>query len=166
MDPYSDAVKRQAQIGELRGSSPVSNTMPVRGNSQGDFLQHASRFSPNPSGLQSLMGDEQFRQRFPSARVHKNDWVDLGDGAGLIDSIEAFDATNNTGKRWQYLTEADAIGSKAAEGGLARPGVNPQALMAADNSSLTRIMAELTAASEGNQSPAEREALLAMLQGI
>jgi hypothetical protein len=159
-NPYDEDLKRNAQVSMLRGQEPTSR--PMGGNAHGDFLQHASRYAPNPAGLNSLMGDEAFRQRFPQARIHKNDWIDLGDGSELLDSIEAFDQDAGTGKRWQVLTESEALKGKAAEG---RKMVNPQAMMAADNSSLARILAELDAAGREEQSPAEREAVLAMLQG-
>jgi hypothetical protein len=159
---YIDDTRRQAQVGILRGQEPTSRPM---GNSQGDFLSHAGRFSPNPSGLNSLMGDSEFRGRFPNARIHKNDWVDLGDGSGLIDTVRGFNTDTDTGEAWQWLTEAEALrGNATKDAGksrMASMGMNP----AADNSAITRIMAELSAASQGEQSPAEREALLAMLQG-
>jgi hypothetical protein len=44
-------------------------------------------------------------------------------------------------------------------------GMSPQAFMANDNSSLARILQELDAAGRDEQSPAAREAMLAMLQG-
>lgn len=162
-NPYLDAeVTRQAQIGQLRGGQPTSNTMPVRhGNPQGDFMAHAGRFSPNPQGLDALFGDAAFRGRFPNARIHKNDWVDLGEGSGLIDSIRGFDRNTGAGEAWQWLTEADAIKGKAQERPQQPIGMHP----AMDNSALTRIMAELGAASRDDQSPAAREAILQMLQG-
>ena len=55
------------------------------------------------------MADADFRARFPNARIHKNDWVDPGDGSGLIDSIRGFNKDTGTGEAWQWLTEADAI---------------------------------------------------------
>lgn len=163
-NPY-DEEKRNAQVGILQGGEPASNTMPVGRNSQADFLAITKRFSPNPSGLTSLMGDPEFKQRFPSARVHKNDWLDLGDGSGLIDTVRGFNPDTDGGEAWQWLTEADAIQNSATQQGGQRPQVSPQALMASDNSAIARIMAELTAASQGQDSPAEREAMLALLQG-
>jgi hypothetical protein len=161
-NPYDEDLKRNAQVGILRNQSPTSQKM--GGNSQADFLQHASRYSPNPSGLNSLMGDEAFKQRFPQARIHKNDWVDLGDGSGLIDTVRGFNADTDGGEAWQWLTEAEALKGKAAEG--QGRMVDPRALMAADNSSLARILQELDAAGRDEQSPAEREAVLALLGGM
>ena len=162
MNPYEDEMKRSQQVGILRNQEPTSAKM--GGSSQGDFLQHANRYSPNPSGLNSLMGDQAFKQRFPQARIHKNDWVDLVDGSGLIDSVRGFNTDTDSGEAWQWLTEAEALKGKAAEG-QGRAAMSPQAFMANDNSSLTRILAELDAAGRDEQSPAEREAVLAMLQG-
>jgi hypothetical protein len=159
-----EAQKRSAQVGMLRGQETTSHAMGA--NSQADFMQLAGRYSPNPSGLNSLMGDETFRQRFPSARIHKNDWVDLGDGSGLIDTVRGFNADTNGGEAWQWLTEAEAIKGKAMESPQGGGRMSPQAMVANDNSSLTRILAELDAAGRDEDSPAEREAMLAMLQGI
>jgi hypothetical protein len=99
---------------------PRPGGMPLQGNSQSDFLSHAGRFSPNRTGLNQLMADQQFRARFPQARVHKNDWIDLGDGSGLIDSVLNFNGDADTGEKWQWLTEAEAIKGKQMEqaGGL------------------------------------------------
>jgi hypothetical protein len=163
-NPYDEDLKRNAQVSMLRGQEPTSQKM--GGTAQSDFLQHASRYSPNPSGLNSLMGDEAFKQRFPQARIHKNDWVDLGDGSGLIDTVRGFNADTNGGEAWQWLTEAEAIKGKAMESPQGGGRMSPQAMVANDNSSLTRILAELDAAGRDEDSPAEREAMLAMLQGI
>jgi hypothetical protein len=157
---YDDEqMKRSAQVGMLRGQEPTSRAM---GDSQTDFLRLAGRHAPRPSGLHALMADGEFTQRFPHARVHRNDWVDLGDGAGLIDSVRGFNADADTGEAWQYLTEADAIQGNAMK---EAKRMSPQAMVASDNSALARIMAELSAASQDDTSPAEREALMAMLQG-
>lgn len=162
-NPYlEDATKRQAQIGQLR-DQPKASTMPVGGDARGDFMRITQRFSPNPSGLDSLFGDTEFRTRFPQARIHKNDWVDLGEGSGLIDTVRGFDRDSGAGEAWQWLPEAEAIAGKQMESRGRQ--MNPQALIANDNSALTRILAELSAASSGDMSPAEREAVLAMLQG-
>jgi hypothetical protein len=116
--------------------------------------------------LNSLMSDNEFRQLFPNARIHKNDWVDLGDGSGLIDTVRGFNAETDGGEEWQWLTEAEALKGKAAEGqGRMGGGMSQQAFLANDNSSLARILQELDAAGRDEQSPAEREAILAMLQG-
>jgi hypothetical protein len=64
------------------------------------------------------------------------------------------------------LTEAEAIKGKAMESPQGGGRMSPQAMVANDNSSLTRILAELDAAGRDEDSPAEREAMLAMLQGI
>jgi hypothetical protein len=161
-NPYDEDLKRNAQVSMLRGQEPTSR--PMGGNSQADFLQHASRYSPNPSGLNSLMSDREFQQRFPQARIHKNDWIDLGDGSGLIDTVRGFNADTDGGEAWQWLTEAEALKGKAMEG-QGRKAMGQQAFLANDNSSLARILAELDAAGREEQSPAEREAVLAMLQG-
>lgn len=174
-----DELKRRAQVGLLNGRAPVSTTMPVggapaitpvapqptpRGNAQSDFMAHTKRFAPNPSGLHGLMADAQFRERFPNSRIHKNDWVDLGDGSGLIDTVRGFNTDDGTGEAWQWLTEADAIkGKQQEQRGAQRQ--SPAMDVAGDSSAIARIMAELTAASNGDNSPAEREALLALLQG-
>jgi hypothetical protein len=159
-NPYDEDMKRNAQVSMLRGQEPTSQKM---GSSYDDFLQHASRYTPNRTGRDGLMGDQAFKQRFPQARVHKNDWIDLGDGSELIDSIRNFNAEADTGDAWQVLTESQALQGKAAEG--QGRMVDPRALMAADNSSLARILQELDAAGREEQSPAAREAVLAMLQG-
>jgi hypothetical protein len=154
-----EELKRRSQVGQLRGEEPVNTTM---GSSRGDFLRMTERFSPNATGLDSLFADQGFRNRFPQARIHKNDWIDLGDGTELIDAIEGFDRPTNAGTRWQWLTESEALKGKANERRMVPMGMHP----AADNSALARILVELNATSEGRQSPAEREAVLAMLQGL
>jgi hypothetical protein len=161
-NPYDEDIKRNAQVSMLRGQEPTSHAM--GGNSQADFLQHARRYAPNRTGRDGLMADQEFRQRFPNARVHKNDWLDLGDGSELIDSIQNFNAEADTGDAWQWLTESEALRGKAMEG-QGRKAMGPQALIANDNSSLARILQELDAAGREEQSPAAREAVLAMLQG-
>jgi hypothetical protein len=160
-NPYDEqAMKRQAQVGALRGQEPVNTKM--GGDSTADFLQLAGRYAPKPSGLTSLFADQGFKERFPNARIHKNDWVDLGDGTELLDTVRGFNPETDSGEAWQALTESEALKGKAREGRAAQQmWMHP----AADNSALMRIMDELNATSEGRESPAAREAMLAMLGG-
>lgn len=98
-----------------RGSQIAPNRDP-----SARFLEIARRYTPNRTGRDQLLADPDFQAAFPGARLHKNDWLHLGDGIGLIDSILSFDEAANTGQGWQYLTEADAI-ANAEQGNLTKP---------------------------------------------
>jgi hypothetical protein len=84
--------------------------------------------------------------------------VDFGRGAGADGGALAWQAEDVNAPQ-----EMAAPSAPAAQ----RQGDPIGALDdATDNSALARIMAELTATSNGEQSPAEREAILQMLQAI
>lgn len=140
------------QLPGIPTPEPLQPQTPPRGNSRDDFMSHAGRFAPNPSGLTGLMGDQQFRSRFPNARIHKNDWIDLGDGSGLIDSIRSFNKDAGTGEAWQWLTEAEALKNGAA--GKKQGGMAP--LMAGQSDLMAQILASLG----DMQEPVDPQALL------
>jgi hypothetical protein len=78
---------------------------------------------------------------------------------GLIDVLMAADpTTDRSNGLWWGAPDAGGPAEDAP-----RSSAMPNPLM--DNSAITRILAELTAASNDDQSPAEREAVLQLLQG-
>jgi hypothetical protein len=122
-----------------------------------------------PSEVGSRVSSADFQKRFPGATFDGKDKVDfkgaLSDGerggvpVGLIDVLMAADAnTDSSNGIWWGAPEGSP---QAAPKGQQAGGVNPMA----DSSTIARILAELTAASNDEQSPAEREAVLQLLQG-
>jgi len=192
-NPYDeDELKRQAQIGMLSGQ-PTSNTMPVGGATQAfegfdfnrpqdikksakDAFAHYSKLAPaapiNDKGALGQWFQQYVRPGFEGEghQVSSVDGdkftygnhegtfaVDYGRGAGADGGALAWQAEpGDEATRQRYGTPA-ASAPAAPSGG----GINP----AADSSALARIMAELQATKNDDPSPAEREALLAMLQG-
>lgn len=127
-----------------------------------------------PSEVARIVASPEFQARFPGATFDGKDKVDFkgalsegssGSPVGRIDVLMAADqgADSSNGLWWGY--EPDAAESGGASGGLsAALGSLSQGLSpAADNSTLAKIMAELQAASDGAQSPTERDAILALL---
>lgn len=190
-NPYDeDEQKRQAQIGQLR--DPVSTTMPVGARPQvsvvggpapsgwdagnwADPNMHSVKYDAGrllygkskPSEIGSIVSGGAFQQRFPGATFDGKDNIDfkgaLSDGdrgspVGLIDVLMGADANTDSSNGIWWGAPDGATGSQTA-----RTPVGPNPLM--DNSAITKIIAELGAASKDEQSPAEREAVLAMLQG-
>jgi hypothetical protein len=75
------------------------------------FAQIANRYPPTPSGLQQLLQDPEFKNRFPKAKLVGHDSIDFGDtlsdGAtgvpvGVVDVGASFDKGANTGKGWWW----------------------------------------------------------------
>lgn len=75
------------------------------------FAQIANRYPPTPSGLQQLLQDPEFKNRFPKAKLVGHDSIDFGDtlsdGAtgvpvGIVDVGASFDKGANTGKGWWW----------------------------------------------------------------
>ena len=188
MNPY-DEQKRQSQMGILTGQ-PVSTTMPVgRGPSafegfdftrpqdikksaKDSFAHHSKLAGPAPIHDKAALGQWAQQHVVPGMnadghgvssvtgdKLRFKNWqgeydVDFGRGAGADGGALAWQAEDVNAPQG----DAAAIAQSGAPMGV----VNP----AGDNSALARIMAELTAASDGEDSPAAREAMLAMLQGI
>jgi hypothetical protein len=125
-----------------------------------------------PSEIGSIVRGAAFQERFPGATFNDKDVIDfqgaLSDGARggtpvrRVDVLKAADAGGDTsgGLWWGDLDNAPV------ESGAAPPPVNHAMNPVADNTALMRILAELTATANDRQSPAEREALLALLQGV
>lgn len=132
----------------------------------GDLLYGATK----PSDVGARVQSAPFQQRFPGATFDGKDNIDfkgaLSDGdhgtpVGLIDVLMAADREGDTSNGiWWGAPDGTTPGAAAGQKPLG--GMNP----VMDNSAIARIMAELSAASHDDQSPAEREAVLQMLQGL
>jgi hypothetical protein len=122
-----------------------------------------------PSEMGALVQSQAYQSAFPGATFDGKDRVnfmgaladgDHGPAVNVIDVLRAADKNTDTseGGWWGPLEEEVA----AIEAGAPKQaGLNP----AGDNSALAKIMAELQATQNDEMSPAEREAMLAMLQG-
>lgn len=175
IDPFEDQ-KRQAQIGQLRAPAGWDQ------KNWDDPNMHSVKYDAGrmlygktkPSEVGAIVSGADFQKRFPGATFDGKDGIDfrgaLSDGdsgspVGIIDVLMAADREGDTSNGiWWGAPD----GSPQATSGTMRPsapvafGSNP----ATDNSSLAQIMAELSATANGEQSPAEREAVLQMLQAI
>lgn len=129
-------------------------------------LLHGAR---RPSEVARIVASPEFQARFPGATFDGKDRINfagaMSDGTSgvpvnWVDVLLAADREGDTsnGIAWMPVEDAPAssIGGAVAN--------NPSAAIAGDNSSLGRIMAELNAASNDDMSPAEREAILQLLQ--
>lgn len=124
-----------------------------------------------PSDVGTTVRGEDFQKRFPGATFDGKDNIDfrgiLSDGdkgspVGLIDVLMGADHENDSSNGlWWGAPDAAANGASASGAAPQSTGLNPLG----DSSTIAKIMAELSAASNDEQSPAEREALMAMLQG-
>lgn len=122
-----------------------------------------------PSDVGATVNSAAFQQRFPGATFNGKDMVDFkgalaegdsGDPVGLIDVLMAADAGGDTSQGLWWGAPDTASAPAASGSGIS--ATDPRM----DNSALARIMEELQAASTDRQSPAEREAILAMLQDL
>lgn len=172
-NPYDDdEAKRQAQIAQL-GAPPAGFSHENWTNPNMHSVKYdAGRMLAGhnkPSEIGAIVQGGDFQKRFPGATFNGKDWIDfrgaLSDGdrgtpVNGIDVLMAADpeADTSNGVWWGA---PDDSGPQAPAPTSHKMGVNP----AADNSALGRIMAELQAAQSGKDSPAEREAMLALLQG-
>lgn len=187
IDP--NELTRQAQIKQLGGTAGTSNTMPagsspfegfdfsreqnVQKSAKDAFADLAKKAGPAPLNDKSALGSWFTEKIAPgmNALGHQvqsvdgdkfrfKNWqgdynVDFGRGAGADGGALA----------WQ-AEDANAPAPMAG-GGMTSPnapviGANP----ALESGSLAKIMAELQAAQEGAQSPAEREAMMQLLQQV
>lgn len=123
-----------------------------------------------PSEIGGIVSGAEFQQRFPGATFDGKDNIDfkgaLSDGdsgspVNLIDVLMAADADTDSSNGIWWGAPDGAAGAPAVSAKAPAGGVNP----VSDNSALMKIMAELNATQNGEPSPAEREAMLAMLQG-
>lgn len=145
------------------------------GDANTDSMKHtfgriAQNFEHTPQGLQALINDPEFKSLFPTATLDK-DWINFGGqldphtgtNVGKVDVLHAFDPNMGEGnnKNWQWLTEEEAMGGGAPSQPTLSVGSNPMG----DNSALMRILAELNATGNDEQSPAAREAIMQLLQG-
>lgn len=118
-----------------------------------------SRYDPNDAGaLEKILGDAEFKSVFANAKGMGPDKIDFGDGRP-VDMIRGHGAP---GAKFSWQTE-DAPSAAAGGQGMGQPmGMSPTS----DNSALAKIMEELAAAQQGAESPTERDALMALLQGV
>ncbi len=135
----------------------------------GDLLYGLTK----PSEVGRRVQSPEFQQRFPGATFNGKDWIDfqgaLSDGdSGVpvygIDYLKGANPETDTSEgAWWGAPEAAAVAGGGAPSAMSTPmgALNP----ALDSSALARIMAELNATAKDEQSPAEREAILQMLQG-
>ena len=90
--------------GDRKARNSVKNT----------FGRIASRYASAPNSLDAVMQDADFRAAFPNARKVGHDKIDFGGvqsdfesgtPVGIVDVLEASDPSNNSAKRWQWLTD-------------------------------------------------------------
>ena len=116
---FSGGIRRApgaANMGNLLGFDQTNYTnatsaTPTMNSVKYGFAQIANRYPPTPTGLQQLLQDPEFRNRFPGAKLVGHDSIDFGDllsdGAtgtkvGIVDVGQRFDKNANTGKGWWW----------------------------------------------------------------
>lgn len=187
--PYDpNELVRQAQAKQLNGTMPVGgaqrrdqwsgagnvtggNLGNVEGFDAGNFadpnMQTAkyqagrifSRYDPNDAGaLEKILGDSEFKSVFANAKGMGPDKIDFGDGRP-VDVIRGHGAP---GAKFSWQTE-DAPMDAPSGAPAQAPMPTSNTMPTSDNSALAKIMEELAAAQQGQDSPAEREALMSML---
>ena len=116
---FSGGIRRApgaANMGRLLGFDQTNYTYatsatPTMNSVKYGFAQIANRYPPTPTGLQQLLQDPEFRNRFPGAKLVGHDSIDFGnllsDGAtgtrvGIVDVGQLFDKNANTGNGWWW----------------------------------------------------------------
>ena len=116
---FSGGIRRApgaANMGRLLGFDQTNYTNatsanPTMNSVKYGFAQIANRYPPTPTGLQQLLQDPEFKNRFPGATLVGHDSIDFGnllsDGAtgtrvGIVDVGQMFDKGANTGKGWWW----------------------------------------------------------------
>lgn len=116
---FSGGIRRApgvANMGRLLGFDQTNYTnatsaTPTMNSVKYGFAQIANRYPPTPTGLQQLLQDPEFKNRFPKAKLVGHDSIDFGDtlsdGAtgvpvGIVDVGQAFDKAANTGAGWWW----------------------------------------------------------------
>ena len=116
---FSGGIRRApgaANMGRLLGFDQTNYTnatsaTPTMNSVKYGFAQIANRYPPTPTGLQQLLQDPEFRNRFPGAKVVGHDAIDVGnllsDGAtgtrvGIVDVGQTFNKDANTGNGWWW----------------------------------------------------------------
>ena len=116
---FSGGIRRApgvANMGQLLGFDQTNYTNATSANPSMNsvkygFAQIANRYPPTPTGLQQLLQDPEFKNRFPKAKLSGHDSIDFGgtlsDGAtgepvGIVDVGQMFDKGANTGKGWWW----------------------------------------------------------------
>lgn len=170
--------------------------MPVGGGSRGRFegfneARAASSGDPNsrkdatyrflqgigynPAG-RSMADNEAFlRSQMEAANAAGLNWRDVRGDKVYTDTMERpgvfewIDLIRNSGggddQAFQWLPDSENPNAEQVAmggGGMGGPMLNP----AADNSALAKIMAEIQAAQDGQDSPAAREAIMQILQQV
>lgn len=170
-----EAAKRQAQISQL---GPRSGPAPVGWDATNwaDPNMHSVKYDAGallnghtkPSEIGQIVQGEDFQKRFPGATFNGKDWLDFngamsdgdhGSPVHGIDVLMAADPEADTSNGIWWGAPDDNAAAAAAPSAPVSHAMNP----AADNSALAKIMAELSATSKNEQSPAEREAILQSL---
>lgn len=116
---FSGGIRRApgaANMGRLLGFDQTNYTNatsanPTMNSVKYGFAQIANRYPPTPTGLQQMLQDPEFKNRFPKAKLVGHDSIDFGDtlsdGAtgvpvGIVDVGQAFDKGANTGTGWWW----------------------------------------------------------------
>ena len=116
---FSGGIRRApgaANMGRLLGFDQTNYTnatsaTPTMNSVKYGFAQIANRYPPTPTGLQQLLQDPEFRNRFPGAKLVGHDSIDFGnllsDGAtgtrvGIVDVGQTFNKDANTGNGWWW----------------------------------------------------------------
>jgi hypothetical protein len=181
IDPFDDP-KRQAQIGQLRAPDAFEGFDFARGqdtkkSAKDSFAAHAKAAAvAAPINDKAALGDWAKQYVMPGMnadghgvssvdgdKLRFKNWqgeydVDFGRGAGADGGALAWQAEDVNAPQQEQAAFAPTAKRQGDPIGTIDP--------AADNSALARIMAELSATSNGEQSPAEREAIMQMLQAI
>jgi hypothetical protein len=180
IDPFEDR-RRQSQISQLRGA-PAGFDQGNWDNPNMDSVKYdAGRMiggRTRPSEVGALVSGQDFQTRFPGATFNGKDWIEFqgalsdGDSGSPVHGIDVLKnanaETDTSDGLWWGAPDANPAPQAQMQAPAAKRQGDPIGTLnpAADNSALAKIMAELTAASNDEQSPAEREAIMQMLQAI
>lgn len=119
-----------------------------------------STFTPRPSNIGAVLGNEQFKAQFPKAKQVGVDKIDFGDGRGPIDVLTNANAENDTASNW-WWGDDNGI-ANAAQGPAAMPSpMSPSPV--GGQSNLGAVMEEIQALANGVESPSKRRAVLDLL---
>lgn len=116
---------RYSSTGALGGfnTGDYGGDRKARNSVKNTFGRIASRYASAPNSLDAVMQDADFRAAFPNARKVGHDKIDFGGvqsdfesgtPVGIVDILEASDPSNNTAKRWQWLTDDGGSGGGGA----------------------------------------------------
>lgn len=190
LDPAQ--IRRDAELQALRG--PTSSTMPVgdrtrhvapvgdMGTLQGydprnfaDPTMQSVKYRHGrlaggirrPSEMAALVRSPAYQQAFPGATFNGLDRINFqgalsdGESGSPVWDIDVLRAAD----QGQDVSEGGWWGADEGTPVMPGGGMSPMGSPAGDNSSLAKIMKELSAVRDGGQSPSQRDAIMALLQG-